>query len=613
MANSSVIVYTSHRSWLSDRLMEWGVITSPLEEIVQKVNRLNIHAEVEDNDPSGDEYLKSLDPRRWKEQDHYAILGLKKQRYRASEDEIRRNYRRKILAHHPDKRGTSVDVETDYFACITRAFEILGDPVKRRSYDSVDPTFDDDIPANNAISKADFYQTFAPVFERNSRWSTKQPVPHLGNESSTRESVDEFYSFWYNFDSWREYSYEDEEDKERGQDRDERRWIEKENRAVRLTKKKEEMSRIRQLVDNAYACDPRISKFKEAEKTRREEEKQRKAAARKAAIDEAARIEEEKRQVEAEKQAQLEEQDRQRKDVERKEREAKKKARKKIKKQLENLLEACNYFESINLDDVSNANQASSRGKVQVMIDFEKMCHACNHDEEFMKSFLDELTSAQEMRQKYCIFVNKLASVCNSSSQPGATDSKPSIDQNSNRVPANSTGGGSGTSSSSSKTWSTDDCFLLIKAAKLFPPGTKERYDVITAYLNQHTTSGITRKTRDVMAKSKELQDPKVAATLKSDSLDNQQSKNGLNSLITAEPSERLDVPEVESAWTESEQRLLEQALITFTKDVPKRWDKIAAAVSTRSKESCIKRYKELAAMVQAKKQAIKLAASARK
>lgn len=603
--SSSVIVYTSHRSWLSDRLLEWGVISSPLEEITKKVELLDIHSEVDDDDPSGDEYLKSLDPRRWKEQDHYAILGLKKQRYKASEDEIRRNYRRKILAHHPDKRGSSVDVETDYFACITRAFEILGDPVKRRSYDSVDPTFNDDIPPISAASKADFYQAFAPVFERNARWSTKQPVPHLGNDASTRESVDEFYSFWYDFDSWREYSYQDEEDKERGQDREERRWIEKENRAVRLTKKKEEMSRIRQLVDNSYACDPRISKFKEAEKIKREEEKQRKAAARKAALDEAARVEEEKRQLEAAKQAQLEEEDRQRKDIEKKEREAKKKARKKIKKQLENLLEACNYFDSINLDDVSNANQVNSRGKVQVMINFEKMCHACNHDEAIMKTLFDELTSTADIKEKYCIFVKKLTSLCNSSSQSTVSDCKPSIDQNSNRVPTSS--------SNSSKSWSTDDCFLLIKAAKLFPPGTKERYDVITAYLNQHTTSGITRKTRDVMAKSKELQDPKVAATLKSDSVDSKSTKNGVNSLITAEPSERLDTPEVETAWTESEQRLLEQALITFTKDTPKRWDKIAQAVSTRSKESCIKRYKELAAMVQAKKQAIKLAASTRK
>lgn len=598
MACSSVIVYVSHRSWLSDLLINYGIRTSPLEEeiVIDRIAKLDIYAD-DDNDPSGDEYLKSLDPRRWKDQDHYAILGLRKERFRASDEKIKKNYRKKILVHHPDKRSVT-DVEGDYFACITRAYDILGDPIKRRSYDSVDPTFNDDIPSVNAASKSNFYRIFGPVFERNARWSNKQPVPNLGNEFSTREAVDEFYSFWYNFDSWREYSYQDEEDKERGQDRDERRSIEKENKAVRLTKKKEEMSRIRQLVDNAYACDPRIIKFKEADKLKKEDEKKRKAAARKAVADEAARFEEEKRQEEAQKQAQLEEEEKQRKEAEKKEREAKKKARKKVKKQLENILESCNYFDTVNIEDNRSSNQTSSRGKVQVMIDFEKICHSCNHDEEELRIFSNQLSTSKTLEEKYSLFIKKLLSISNSSST-NSGNAKSMTDQNSNQV-----------NTSTTKTWSTDDCFLLIKAAKLFPPGTKERWDVITTYLNQHSTSGNVRKTRDVMAKSKELQDPKVTATLKGDSVDMPQ-KNGLT--VTAEPSERLDVPEAETPWTESEQRLLEQALITYPKDVTKRWDKIAEEIPTRSKEACIKRYKELVAMVQAKKQAIKQAASNKK
>ncbi|KAK6175900.1 hypothetical protein SNE40_014276 [Patella caerulea] len=73
----------------------------------------------------------------------------------------------------------------------------------------------------------------------------------------------------YDFDSWREFSYLDEEEKEKGENRDERRWIEKQNKAARQKRKKEETSRIRQLVDNAYACDPRVMKFKEDEKAKK--------------------------------------------------------------------------------------------------------------------------------------------------------------------------------------------------------------------------------------------------------------------------------------------------------------------------------------------------------
>lgn len=467
--------------------MKYQLISEPIyvqddeESDVSDSDSPAVEVEIPDEEPTI-EFLESHDPAKWKEQDHYAVLGLKNKRHRATEEDIRKRYRKMILKHHPDKRKNVVDRDNDYFACITKAFEILGDEVKRKSYDSVDPCFDNDIPAVNTRSKKKFFSVFGPVFERNSHWSVVQPVPLLGNSSSTREEVDNFYRFWYEFDSWREYSYQDEEDKERGEDRYERRYIEKENRAVRIKKKKEEMARLRQLVDNAYACDIRIASFKESDKIRREEEKRKKQEIRE--LQKKLEDERMKKQEEAALLVKLREQDDQKskRELERKEREAVKRNRKKLRKAIETVVESCQCF------------QSASYSKVQAMIDLEKIFQTLSLED--LESFKDSLEQADDVAAKKDKFFYQLKMLEKNDQSNGINGFKgeSSIDQNSNL--------------SSSKKWSVDDCFLLTKATKVFPPGTQERWTVITTYFNQHSTTGVTRKVKEVMAKSKELQDP---------------------------------------------------------------------------------------------------------
>jgi DnaJ family protein C protein 2 len=138
--------------------------------------------------------------------------------------------------------------ERDIFTCITKAFEFLSDPVKRKAYDSVDSVFDETVPSVSDSNKKNFYKVFGDAFERNSRWSIRKRMPKFGDDQSTFEEINEFYSFWYDFDSWREFSYMDEESKDSASDRDERRWIDKQNKGARAKRKKEETARIRQLV-----------------------------------------------------------------------------------------------------------------------------------------------------------------------------------------------------------------------------------------------------------------------------------------------------------------------------------------------------------------------------
>ncbi|PNJ58254.1 DNAJC2 isoform 5 [Pongo abelii] len=325
-------------------------------------DKKELSEESEDEELQLEEFpmLKTLDPKDWKNQDHYAVLGLGHVRYKATQRQIKAAHKAMVLKHHPDKRKAAGEPikegDNDYFTCITKAYEMLSDPVKRRAFNSVDPTFDNSVPSKSE-AKDNFFEVFTPVFERNSRWSNKKNVPKLGDMNSSFEDVDIFYSFWYNFDSWREFSYLDEEEKEKAECRDERRWIEKQNRATRAQRKKEEMNRIRTLVDNAYSCDPRIKKFKEEEKAKKEAEKKAKVEAKRKEQEakekqrqaelEAARLAKEKEEEEVRQQALLA----------KKEKDIQKKA---IKKERQKLRNSCK-IEEINEQIRKEKEEAEAR------------------------------------------------------------------------------------------------------------------------------------------------------------------------------------------------------------------------------------------------------------
>ncbi|ENN71806.1 hypothetical protein YQE_11540, partial [Dendroctonus ponderosae] len=572
------------------------------------------------------EYLRSLDPKDWKSQDHYKVLGIETLRFKASEDIIKTAYRKIVLKHHPDKRkalGEEIKPDDDYFTNITMAYETLGTLARRRAFDSVDPEFDNDIPTSSELKK-DFYDVFNYYFNLNSRWSERPKVPKLGNENSSRDDVEKFYSFWYDFKSWREFSYEDEEDKDKCQDRDERRYVDKLNKAERLRKKKEEMSRIRTLVDLAYNNDPRIAKFRQDDKDRKLAARRAKQTAAQQKKDEEDRILKEiklaKEQAEAAERARIE--------AKRQEREVMKKALKKERKLFRDTCKANSYFTDDcdkNLYHITTIEAICERLTLEALEDLNKNIKS-NGKSAFLKAIEDHEKHLQREKQE----------VLNAAKQTNNKDKNTAVIK-------------------IAPEWNEENLQLLVKSVNLFPAGTNQRWEVIANFINQHgvfkkDSSKFTAKL--VLAKAKDLQktdfsknnlkeqanknafdnfkkDKKAVLSVAEEEISKKLEEvniNGMNNghrensvqanVVEPKPVREKEVKEETIAktekcvrfdtlpWTTSEQQLLEQALKTYSASTPERWDRIAECLPNRSKKDCMKRYKELVETVKAKKAA---------
>lgn len=269
------------------------------------------------------------------------MLGITRLRYRATEDQIKRAHRKKVLKHHPDKKAAAGSTEDDqFFKCIQKATEVLSDPVRRRQYDSVDEGAEVEPPTKKETQKGNFYKLWGKVFEAEGRFSNQHPVPKLGNDKSTKEEVEHFYNFWYNFDSWRTFEYLDEDVPDDNENRDQKRHVERKNQAARRKKKTEDTARLRKLVDDCLALDERIKKFRQAESAQKNKRRLEKEAAEKAAKEEAERKKAEEAKAAAEKEAA----EKAAKADNKKAKEAAKNAAKKNKRVVRAAVKDANYF-----------------------------------------------------------------------------------------------------------------------------------------------------------------------------------------------------------------------------------------------------------------------------
>ncbi|KAI1259059.1 DnaJ domain-containing protein [Xylariaceae sp. FL1019] len=309
------------------------------QERAQDVEKNEESEESEAEDPM----MLQREAKDWKSQDHYQVLGLSKYRYKATEDQIKRAHRKKVLKHHPDKKAAQGNTEDDnFFKCIQKATEVLLDPVKRRQFDSVDEKADVDPPSKKEAAKGNYLKLWGRVFKAEGRFSNQQPVPLLGDDKSTKEDVDAFYNFWYSFDSWRTFEYLDEDVPDDNENRDQKRHTERKNANARKKRKVEDNARLRKMLDDCSAGDERIKRFRqEANAAKNKKKNDREAAERQAKEDARLKKEaEEKAAKDAEEKAKAD------REAGKKAKEAAKNALKKNKRVLKGSVKDANYFAS---------------------------------------------------------------------------------------------------------------------------------------------------------------------------------------------------------------------------------------------------------------------------
>ena len=100
--------------------------------------------------------------------------------------------------------------------------------------------------------------------------------------------LQDFYAFWFKFDSWRDFSSYGKHNIDAAEEREEKRWMQRENEREASKAKRAEVQRVWNLVSRAYGRDPRVVAMKAAEEEAKRAAKDARHGNRRA-LEEAAR------------------------------------------------------------------------------------------------------------------------------------------------------------------------------------------------------------------------------------------------------------------------------------------------------------------------------------
>ncbi|RWS29143.1 dnaJ subfamily C member 21-like protein [Leptotrombidium deliense] len=198
----------------------------------------------------------------------YEVLGVDE---KASNEELRKNYRLLALRWHPDKNPENSEAATRQFRLIQEAYDCLIDPKERIWYDKhkdailrghcrdeiVDKSFDvfpffvSSCYSGFGDDENGFYTVYRNVFESIANEDLPfidenvAKAPSFGNSESPYSEVHAFYSYWQSYCTARSYAWLDQYDVLSAPNRRCVRLMEKENKKFRDAGKKKRNEEIR--------------------------------------------------------------------------------------------------------------------------------------------------------------------------------------------------------------------------------------------------------------------------------------------------------------------------------------------------------------------------------
>lgn len=386
-------------------------------------------------------------------------------------------------------------------------------------------------------------------------------MPNLGQTETPLKKVHKFYHFWENFDSWRDFTHDEEYDLKEAENRYEKRWMEKENKRLKKELFKKERIRLNRLVNLAQEFDPRLI----AERERIEKEKE----ARKQEILKRKREKREKRELQERLERERIELEKQKKEKARLEHEK----AKKLKKESEAAIKI--QFKETFLATIKEPKMDSFYA-----------------DEVIRKLRPDELKTLFESFKSKKItnpqtFKTHLKQIFESRKLALKAKKQAKLDKEKQKKQA--------------VKWTEEESRLLVKGVLKYPAGTHNRWTRVAQFIggrfDETQVAEYARRLKNVKTKLKNKNRAHVYEV-------NQKKKVAEEIQIGGNKNKVSETQTSNNHWTQTQQKQLEKALKRHPGSLPvkERWAKIADDVDGKDMKQCVQRFKEIREKIRQKK-----------